>query len=235
MTELCLNQGVLTRREKIERLLDQRGDTPSAFAGRMGFNRQSFFNWLDGSKPQKASVWPTIANELGVDTAVLLDDSRDLPPLSAPMYPTAEGEVEMPHWPSLPANEKWDMDPQECMRYIPVPSFVARKSPKDPERIAAYIQGRSMEPRLFEGDLVIIELGKATRTGRIALARSDEGRTLKVLRRSGMDLELHSINPDHGQARAAKWEVEGYLIAILRDYEKGTRGIIEWDWDGLGA
>jgi hypothetical protein len=227
---------VSARGEKIEILLKRKGESPAWLAKQLKVPKQSVYNWIGGAKPQKDSVWAEIARILGVELDVLTDDSQPLPEIGRPQYPIPSLDVLMALWPALPANPDWDLDPAACEDTIEIPAFLARKGPKEPERIAAYIKGRSMEPRLFEGDLVIVELIKTARPGRIVLAKSDKGRTLKVLRsnHNGANrFRLESINADYGDADAEEWSVEGYLIAILRDFAK-NRGTIEWDEGGIG-
>lgn len=233
MSVICLEIGVSKRGEKIEWRLQQLRRSPSWLAKELGVGRQSVHNWIDGMRPQDDQVWGRIASALGIDKEVLMDDSKPLPEVASVRYPIPEPEVELPKWPSLPANENWEMDLSDCTEFIAVPGFLARRNAQSPERVAAYIDGHSMEPRLLPGDLVVVELVKVPRTGRLVLAKSELGRTVKVLKRVGVSYELHSINEDHGQATAAAWEIEGYIIAIIRDYERG-RGIIEWDEAGLG-
>lgn len=234
MSAICPKLSMPKHGEKIEERLRQLGKTPRWLSLQLKVSPQTVLNWIDGGRPQKDAMWTKLAATLSVPRQNLEYDDYDLPTLGAPKYPVAEEEVDLPLWPSLPANENWEWDPADCITFKPVPGFLARKSPKDPERIVAGIEGSSMLPRLGPGDLIVIELTKVVRTGRLVLARSEKGRTIKVLRRgSAGGYELHSVNPAHGHAEAAQWEIEGYVVAILRDYERG-RGLIEWDDAGLG-
>ena len=236
MVALCLNQFVnKPRGEKLRLLLDREGHSPEWLATQLKVSKQTIYNWIEGAKPQKSGVWEIIGKLLNENFESIIDDSKEIPGLGKPLYPIPTLDVKMPRWPSLPANETWEYDPAECFDEEDIPSFLARRTARDPERICAYVMGTSMEPRLTEGDLVIIELEKSVRPGRIVLARSDKGRTLKVLRKSydQQRYRLESINPEHGDAEAEQWELEGYLIAILRDYKK-NRGNIEWDDSGIG-
>jgi lambda repressor-like predicted transcriptional regulator len=224
------------RGEKVLQLLQQQNKTPYWLSKVTGLNRQSIMNWLEGAKPHDESVWDRIAEALDVEPNVIRDDALSLPSqqeIGSLLYPVPTLEVALPLWPALPADENWDLDPSSCTDFFEVPGFLARSRTSDPERIVAPIQGHSMEPRLLPGDYAVIVLDHLPRTGRMILARSEKGRTIKVLRRGRMGYELHSINNAHGQATAEKWEIEGYVIAILRDYAKG-RGNIEWDEGGLG-
>ena len=237
------------RGEKIEAILDRLGETPSWLARQIGTNRQNVINWIDGMKPQDEEVWTRIANALNVKLEVLLDDTLELA-AAGPMrgelripsdgnlgtfrMPLPDLEIELPKWPAMPCDENWDFIPDEWPETEPVPNLFARRRSTDAERIVAPVTGNSMEPRLYEGDLVVVELDREPRTGRIVVARSEKGRTLKVLMRGRNGaLQLIPINPDRQPATAEKWDVEGYVIGILRGYKNG-RGMVEWDFGGLG-
>lgn len=91
-----------------------------------------------------------------------------------------------------------------------------------------------MEPLIFEGDYLVFQLDPAPRFGRVAIARNGQGEaTVKILRR-GPDGRpvLEPINPNHAPPVANHLEVIGYLVAILRNYDKG-RGEIIWDDGGI--
>lgn len=142
-------------------------------------------------------------------------------------------DVDMPFRGYIPADEGWDEDESDDFPTISVPAFLARKDSGEPERVAMKVKNGSMEPRLYDGDLVVVVEDHTPRPGRMVVARSGKRRTVKVLRRNGMArYTLESINPEHGEAVAKEWEIVGYVIAILRDYAS-NRGTIEWDEGGL--
>lgn len=211
------------RADRIQRLLDANRKSASWIAKELGVPRQSVYNWLGGlAWPRDESVWDRMLSLFPEKTV----------PLDPPLYPAVVPEVEMSLWPALPANGSWD-EPQESMDFIDVPSFLARKSPRHPERVAARIRGTSMEPRLLDGDLVVIELSQQPRSGRIVVARSGAAVTVKLLTRepSG-ELVLKALNKGH-EVEPRKSEIVGYVVAVLRGYDRG-RGVIEWDDGGLG-
>lgn len=217
-------RGPDSRVDRINRLLVANRRTASWMAKQLGVPRQSVYNWLGGlALPRDESVWDRMAG---------LFPEKVPPPLDAPLYPAVVPEVEMSLWPSLPANGSWD-EPQESMDFIDVPSFLARKSLRHPERVAVRIRGSSMEPRLLDGDLVVIELSQQPRSGRIVVARSGAAVTVKLLTRdTGGALALKALNKGH-EVEPRKSEIVGYVVAVLRGYDRG-RGVIEWDDGGLG-
>lgn len=146
-----------------------------------------------------------------------------------------EPEIDLPLWPSLPADENWgDIEVVENFDVFPVPMVLARPNRNSPERIVARIVGTSMEPRLIEGDYVVVEMSRARRPGRMVLAKKDGARTLKLLYEKPRGDELVSINRKHGSAHADEWEVEGYVVGIIHNYGQSF-GSIQWDDGGLGA
>src|SRR4051812_37788254 len=67
-----------TRRQKVERRLEQLGKTPAWLARELKKNKQSVYQWLEGRAPRDESVWPKISRLLDIPIEILLDDKRDL-------------------------------------------------------------------------------------------------------------------------------------------------------------
>jgi hypothetical protein len=247
-----------TKGLKVQRRLDEVAMSRDALAQKLGITDQTLANWMKGNTQSPRGfdswddAWTRVATEIGLAPATLLDDRKPLRTagekqaaglvvypeggfLGTFRIPVPDLEVELPKWPAVPANESWDIDPQEWEETEFVPNIFGRRHNNDPLRIVAPVVGRSMEPRLYEGDLVVIELDRSPRTGRIVLAKNGQGQiTLKVLNRDRNNrYRLDSINPEHGQAVADTWEIVGFLIGVIRDYRSG-RGLIEWDFGGLG-
>jgi transcriptional regulator with XRE-family HTH domain len=252
-------EGLTPKGRKVQARLDQLGHSREWLAGKLGVTDGGLAKWLRGDTVRPRGydgwdqVWTHIAELLGVPSTYLLDDSKNTPVVQTTdainsivtypqngllgtfRIPMPELEVELPKWPALPANEKWDMEPQDWMEFESVPNIFGRRNARDPERVVAPVAGSSMEPRLYDGDLCVIELDTKPRTGRIVLARNEDGKlTLKLLVR-GRDnrYKLESINPAHGNAESDSWEMVGFLIGIIRDYKSG-RGLVEWDFGGIG-
>lgn len=68
---------------------------------------------------------------------------------------------------------------------------------------ALTVRGRSMEPRLFEGDLIFVDPGQAPRPGDLCVVQMQDHSTADYLayvktfvRQSGKAVHLHQLNPD---------------------------------------
>src|SRR2546423_11230050 len=68
-----------TRREKVERRLEQLGKSTAWLARELKKNKQSVYQWLEGRAPRDESVWPKISRLLDIPIEILMDDKRDLP------------------------------------------------------------------------------------------------------------------------------------------------------------
>jgi transcriptional regulator with XRE-family HTH domain len=218
--------------DKVERLLFARDMSVNKLAKKIGRSRQVVNAWVKNeSIPRDETEWKPIAEFFGMTLDELLDPrdnlSRFTGQLSDPKFPVDGIDAPMALWPSVPCGD-WEQ-PDETTDFIDVPGFLVAR-----DRIASKVQGESMEPRLQHGDLLIFQMDQMPRYGRIVLARNGDNEvSCKVLKKTPIGADLVSLNPDHPSQATKRWEVLGYLIAILRDYAKG-RGSIEWDEGGIG-
>jgi SOS-response transcriptional repressor LexA len=90
--------------------------------------------------------------------------------------------------------------------------------------VAVRVSGRSMYPRLIDGQLVVIKLSKSRKDGVITLARDqDANLTLKVLRYFQGKWELQSIDPEYGSISADMVEILGHAIHVEESNPNGIR------------
>jgi len=80
----------------------------------------------------------------------------------------------------------------------------------DEHAYALEVTGDSMLPLYRDGDVVIVSPGSSVRRGDRVIVRTHDGEVMaKVLtRRTARTIELHSINPEHGQRTLQLEEVE---------------------------
>ena len=84
------------------------------------------------------------------------------------------------------------------------------------EFFALRIKGRSMEPRMFEGDTVIVRRQNSVENGEIAIVRVGEDEaTCKKFYRSGDGISLVSINPEYEPMFYPKEELGNVKIEVL--------------------
>lgn len=81
---------------------------------------------------------------------------------------------------------------------------------------ALRIKGRSMEPRMFEGDTVIVRRQNSVENGEIAIVRVGEDEaTCKKFYRSGDGISLVSINPEYEPMLFPEKELRNVKIEVL--------------------
>ena len=84
------------------------------------------------------------------------------------------------------------------------------------EFFALRIKGRSMEPRMFEGDTVIVRQQNSVENGEIAIVRVGEDEaTCKKFYRSGDGISLVSINPEYEPMLYPEKELGNVKLEVL--------------------
>ncbi len=99
---------------------------------------------------------------------------------------------------------------------------LSAESARGGEFFALRIRGRSMEPRILEGDTVIVRCQSSVENGEIAIVRvGGEEATCKKFYRNGDGISLVSINPEyepmfysHAALREVKIEVLGKVCEL---------------------
>jgi repressor LexA len=83
------------------------------------------------------------------------------------------------------------------------------------------VSGDSMSGAgILPGDMVIVDRGRAFRSGDIVIAQVDGEWTMKYLRRRGSDLTLLPANPAYKPIRPkAELKVAGVVTAVVRKYK----------------
>lgn len=83
-------------------------------------------------------------------------------------------------------------------------------SSRDPNAYALRVKGDSMRPRIWPGDLIVIEPNRAAAPGGLVLVKLTDGRKMVkvLLYRVGTDTTLGSINDDHPSITVAADEIE---------------------------
>jgi len=101
---------------------------------------------------------------------------------------------------------------EEIIDYEEIPSSMARSG----EYFGLKIKGRSMEPRIFEGDVVIIRKQEDVENGSIAivLVNGQEGTCKKVLKNDN-GLTLVSYNPQYDPIFFSWKDVHDLPVKIL--------------------
>lgn len=144
-----------------------------------------------------------------------------------PGIPVSEGYAEMPYAGLISAGSKlnWS-DPYESTDFRPVPSHMSAKG-----RFCCMVDGDSMMPLLWGGDLAIFHKSVQPKLGSIVLYRHDDmTATIKQLKHDGRQFWLHALNPSYEDVTASGIAL-GYLVGYVR--EVGRRVVTDYDPDGI--
>jgi SOS regulatory protein LexA len=81
------------------------------------------------------------------------------------------------------------------------------------------VQGDSMvDAGVQEGDMVIFERGKEAKTGDMVVALTEDGYTLKFLRKHGMQFYLEAANKRYPDIHPLEGQIIGVVTATFRKY-----------------
>ncbi len=207
----------------IERLLSSLGLSVRWLAGRLGTSHTNVRNWLQGDGPRDRSM-------LDAALTVLREEEQSRRPASQQRKPGVFQLAPVPDA-MLPIVSRagaghW-VEPFQCEDFEPVPAHLVAQ-----DCFGVVVDGDSMYPFLHPGDIAVFKAARSARIGQTVLARNDEKQlTVKVFRHNGEGFELVPINQAHPKATAKEWEIEGVLVAYVRDI--GPRRITDSDPNGL--
>jgi phage repressor protein C with HTH and peptisase S24 domain len=191
-----------TWNQRLERALKESGHTPADLARAVGVRPPSVTEWLNGTtKDLKAANAERVCRFLGInqswllygkgpqkggqqehpDEAIVAVESREIR-LAAHRDGITPQIVEDGHGEPLYYRASW-----------------IRKRGLQPERLVAReVAGNSMEPALFDGDLVLIDLAARTpQHGRVFWLSVEGEQCVKRLRKRGAEWWITSDNPAH--------------------------------------
>lgn len=146
-------------KKNFERLCRDRGLYPSAVCEKIGLSRSAWSDWTDKSVPRKSTL-KKLADYLGVSVDDLLGRNEDIeeeePPKQTGVRIPVLGRVAA----GIPIEAIQDIDDWE---------EIPKKMAAGGTYYALRIHGRSMEPRMREGDIVIVRQQEQVDNGEIAV------------------------------------------------------------------
>jgi repressor LexA len=177
--------------QRIRSARRDRGLTQDELSGRLGIHRNSIVRYERGERSIDVELLARIANELEVSLHWLVT-----------------GEGEMGAYPDVPDSQKLEVrwvpvlgevpagfpryTDELILEHLPVPATTARH----PQTFALIIHGDSMEPRLSEGDRVIVWPDPTPRNRTIVVALIDGETTIKELKITLQDKQvIHILVP----------------------------------------
>lgn len=211
-----------TTAERLRIALEARSMKQSELALRTGIGKSSISTYLTGAYlPKQRNIYK-MAHALDVNEAWLMG-------LDVPME---RAETVAPET-VIPAG----FDPMPDMASIPLVGQIACGQPitaeenlegyiSAPERwhadFALICRGKSMEPKIHDGDLVAIRAGLQIENGQVAAVRIDNEATLKRVYRYPERLILRPINEDFEEIvlegeEINRASIEGKAVGLCRD------------------
>ncbi len=187
------------------RLCNQRGISPSSVCREVGITPATFSRWTNESVPREATLM-RIAEYFDVSTEYLLgkeerreNSAKRKNVLRVPVYGQVAAGVPIEAIEDIDDYEELDAD-----QYAPG------------DYIALRIKGQSMEPRMMEGDVVIVHLQPDVNNGETAIVTVNGGEaTCKKIKKTPEGVWLMSTNPIYDPMFYSAKEVEELPVRIL--------------------
>lgn len=118
---------------------------------------------------------------------------------------------------------------EATLEMVPVPLGVIGRNLKRALYLVRAV-GKSMEPKIEDGDLVIFEPSQIADQGKIVVARTQEGFVIKKLKETPTHFVLESVNPSFGKLAFSKSEegevfnIDGVAIGVFKPEDNLTKG-----------
>jgi repressor LexA len=182
------------------------GLTQKALADVLGVERSSIVKYETGKNGPSAEILQKLADYYGVSTDFLLGRESTTPSIPKPtggVWIPVLGEIAA----GIPIEAVTDI-----IDYEEIPEAMAR----DGEYFALKIKGGSMEPRMLEGDVVIVRKQSMVDTGDIAVVLvNGDSATVKKVKIMPEGIMLIPLNPAYETMFYPKEDVERLPVQIL--------------------
>ncbi|MBQ2743429.1 MAG: helix-turn-helix domain-containing protein [Oscillospiraceae bacterium] len=187
-------------------LCNERGKSPSAVAIEIGLAKPTVNRWKNGSIPTDATS-AKIANYFGVSVGYLLGNEKK--PLS-----DAEGITKAKKIPVL-GNVAAGL-PISAVENILDYEEISEDMARTGEFFGLRIKGNSMEPRIKEGDVVIVKQQDDVESGQVAIVLiNGDDATCKKFVKHDNGISLVSYNPAYSPMFFTPEEIKTKPIRII--------------------
>lgn len=202
--------------ERIRELRKSSGMSQKELAERLSVNQSAVSQWERGETRPGASAVQRLADIFGVTVDYIIGRTDN-----ASVYHSAP--LQYPPQPSRPGT-KWIKVLGRVIAGIPVEAIediidyeeIDEKLAANGDYFALKIKGDSMEPRLFENDVVIVREQPDAETGDIVIAMiNDEDSTCKRLKKLPDGIMLIAMNPEYEPLFFSNREVRELPVRIL--------------------
>lgn len=195
----------MTVYEKIRQLREEQGLSQQDLADKMGYKSRSAINKIElGLRDISHSKVIAFAEALGVSPAYLFGWSDD-------KQGEAKKGVKIPVLGTVPAGIPLEAI-EEILDYEEIPTKMAQQG----EFFALQIKGTSMEPKISEGDVVIVRKQDDVDSGDIAIVLvNDDEATVKKIKKFDGGINLIPLNPDFDVMTYSNKEIIDLPVRIL--------------------
>ena len=189
----------MTLQERVKGLLQERGISARALETELGFGN-GYISKLDKSMPNSRKL-SLIADYFGVSTDFLLYGDEN-----------AEDNNTFGKLPVL----GFVRAGSPTTEYENVIDFIKTEYSRDDGYFALMVKGDSMQPRLFEGDIVIVKAQADAENGEIVVAQinGDEA-CVKKLIKFAHGIALQSLNPAYPLLQFSEEQMHEIPVIIL--------------------
>lgn len=191
-----------TMAENIKYYMSLNNKTRNEVCDALGFRYSTFSEWLNARKYPRIDKIELLANYFGISKSDLVE-KRDTTPKTKGVKIPVLGRVAA----GVPIEAIEDI-----IDYEEIPESMSRSA----DYFGLQIRGNSMEPKISEGDVVIVRKQDDAESGNIVIAtvNGDEA-TCKKIKKTESGLMLISTNPDY-EPFIYSWEdVERLPVRIL--------------------
>ena len=200
MTEKELNKVIAAN---IVRLLDQKNRTQQELAEYVGVSQAAVSSWCSGSKTPRMNKIDKICEFLDVNRAAILGTGTIKPPAST--------TVRIPVFSRVAAGIPIDAI-EEVVDWEEIPEDMSKTG----EYFGLKIKGDSMQPRIVEGDTVIVRQQPDAESGDIVIVRiNGDHATCKRLSKYAGGISLISFNPAYEPMNYTNEQIQNIPVEII--------------------
>ncbi|EDO61436.1 putative repressor LexA [[Clostridium] leptum DSM 753] len=195
-------------RIRLKELRENAGLSQYGFAEKIGISQSTVGNWEAGSREPNFKTMERIADFFGVSVDYLLGRETVA---GGPPEPSVPGSKWIPVIGTIPAGT-----PVEAIEDILDYEEITPQMASQGEHFALKIKGQSMEPKISDGDVVIVRKQDDCENGEIAvvLVNGDEA-TVKRIKKGPEGLMLIPNNPAYEPMFYSNAEIESLPVSII--------------------
>ncbi len=184
---------------KLKQLRESKQYLQKDVANAINIDRTTYIKYEKGTSKPDSDTITALANFFEVSADFLLETEYKTKGIRVPVF----GHVAA----GIPINAIEDI-----LDYEEIPESEARGG----EFFALKIKGRSMEPRIYNGDIVIVRRQQTVDNGDIAivLVNGDEA-TCKKIKKTPEGVMLIPLNPDYDTMFYSNSDIEQLPVAVL--------------------